>query len=135
MSENNSNFIVTAGSERSFGIVFSVFFLIISLYPYLVNGSNIILPLVILSIFFALVAYLIPRALRIPNVLWFKFGMFLGSFMAPIAMLIIYIFVFTPYGLTLKILRIDLLDRKFNHKTNTYWKEKKDSVNSFKNQF
>jgi len=135
MSENKSNFNISVGSERSFGIVFSVVFLIISFYPLLFSKSDIILSSLLVSIFFVILAFTKPRLLRIPNVLWFKFGMFLGSFMAPLAMLIIFLFVFTPYSIVLKLFRVDLLRLKFDFKEKTYWKEKKDSVSSFKDQF
>ncbi len=120
-------------SNRNFGIVFSIVFLIIALWPLLSQNDIRIWSLIISGIF--LVLGLINSKLLLPlNKIWFKFGIFLGNFIAPIVMGIIYFMVVTPTGLIMKILGKDLLNLKKNNK-DTYWIEKDNSNNDLKNQF
>ena len=120
-------------SNRNFGIVFSIVFLIISLWPLLSQNDIRIWSLIISGIF--LVLGLINSKLLLPlNKIWFKFGIFLGNFIAPIVMGIIYFMVVTPTGLIMKMLGKDLLNLKKNNK-NSYWIEKDNSNNNLKNQF
>ena len=120
-------------SNRNFGIVFSIVFLIISLWPLLSQNDIRIWLLVISGIF--LILGLINSKLLLPlNKIWFKFGILLGNFIAPIVMGIVYFMVVTPTGLIMRLLGKDLLNLKKNNK-DTYWIEKDNSNNDLKNQF
>ena len=120
-------------SNRNFGIVFSIVFLIISLWPLLSQNDIRIWSLIISGIF--LVLGLINSKLLLPlNKIWFKFGLILGNFIAPIVMGIVYFMVVTPTGLIMRVLGKDLLNLKKNNK-DTYWIEKDNSNNDLKNQF
>ena len=120
-------------SNRNFGIVFSIVFLIISLWP-LLNQNDIRIWSLIISVIF-LVLGLINSKLLLPlNKIWFKFGLMLGNFIAPIVMGIVYFMVVTPTGLIMRLLGKDLLNLKKNNK-DTYWIEKDNSNNDLKNQF
>ena len=120
-------------SNRNFGIVFSIVFLLISLWPLLNQNDIRIWSLIISGIF--LVLGLINSKLLLPlNKIWFKFGILLGNFIAPIVMGIVYFMVVTPTGLIMRFLGKDLLNLKKNNK-HTYWIEKDNSNNDLKNQF
>ena len=120
-------------SNRNFGIVFSVVFLVISLWPLLSQNDVRIWSLVISGIF--LILGLINSKLLLPlNKIWFKFGILLGNFIAPIVMGIVYFMVVTPTGLIMRLLGKDLLNLKKNNK-DTYWIDKDNSNNDLKNQF
>ena len=120
-------------SNRNFGIVFSIVFLIISLWPLLSQNDIRIWSLIISGIF--LVLGLINSKLLLPlNKIWFKFGILLGNFIAPIVMGIVYFMVVTPTGLIMRLLGKDLLNLKKNNK-DTYWIEKDNSNSDLKNQF
>ena len=124
---------IKVGSNRSFGIVFFVVFLLIGIWPILDNGELRYWSILISLIFLILGAfnskYLTPF-----NKIWFRFGIFLGNFIAPIVMGLIYFTVVTPTGFIMKLLRKDLINLKKN--TNkTYWIEKSDKRTSMKNQF
>ena len=88
----------------------------------------------IVSIIFLTLGLTNSKLLSPLNKIWFKFGILLGNFIAPIVMGIIYFFVVTPTGLIMKMLRKDLLNLKKNNK-NSYWIKKNNSNNSLKNQF
>ena len=120
-------------SNKNFGIVFSIVFLIIAVWPLLSQNDIRIWSLIISGIF--LVLGLINSKLLLPlNKIWFKFGLILGNFIAPIVMGIVYFMVVTPTGLIMRVLGKDLLNLKKNNK-DTYWIEKDNSNNDLKNQF
>ena len=120
-------------TNRNFGIVFSIVFLIIALWPLLKQNDFRLWSLSISGIFFVLGLFN-SKLLSPLNKIWFKFGMLLGSFIAPIVMGIVFFFVVTPTGLIMKLLRKDLLNLKKNKKE-TYWLDKDNSNSSLKNQF
>ena len=121
------------GSNKSFGIVFFIVFFLISLYP-LTNQENIRVWSLIISLIFLILGLLNSKLLSPLNKLWFKFGIVLGKIISPIIMCIIFFFVVTPIALSMKLLKRDLLNLKFN-KTSTYWIEKSGPKSKMKNQF
>ena len=124
---------IKIGSNRSFGIVFFVVFLLIALYPLLKESDLRIWSLVISFIFLAL--GLSNSNLLTPlNKLWFKFGLFLGKIISPLIMGFIFFTVVTPIGIIMRILGKDLLNLKFNKKK-SYWIEKTGPKSKMKNQF
>ena len=124
---------VKIGSNRSFGIVFSIAFLLISLYP-LINGENLRLWSLIISIVFFALGIINSNLLKPLNKLWFKFGLLLGKIISPFIMGMIFFFVVTPIAILMRLLRKDLLNLKFN-KNNTYWIQKSGPKSKMKNQF
>ena len=124
---------IKIGSNRSFGIVFFVVFLIISIYPML-NTENIRIWSLIISFIFLVLGLLNSKLLNPLNKIWFKFGLLLGKIISPIIMGVIFFFVVTPIALLMKLLQKDLLNLKFN-KNKTYWIEKSGPKSNFKNQF
>ena len=124
---------IQMGSNRSFGIVFFIFFLIIALWP-LLNNDEIRLWSLIISLIFLILGILNSKLLTPLNKLWMRFGLLLGRIVSPIIMGIIYFFVVTPTGLIMKIFCKDLLSLKKNDEK-SYWIEKKDEKSNMKNQF
>ena len=120
-------------TNRNFGIVFAIVFLIISLWP-LLSQNEIRSWSLIVSIIFLTLGLVNSKLLLPLNKIWFKFGIFLGNFIAPIVMGIIYFFVVTPTGLIMKMLGKDLLNLKKSNK-DSYWIKKDNSNSSLKNQF
>ena len=124
---------IKIGSNRSFGIVFFVVFLIITTYP-LINGDELRLWSLIISIVFLFLGLVNSKILNPLNKLWFKFGIFLGKIISPLIMGIIFFLVVTPIGLLMRLLNKDLLNLKFNNNT-SYWIENKGPKSKMKNQF
>jgi len=120
-------------SNRNFGIVFFIVFLIIALWPLLKQNEIRIWSLIISFIFFAL--GLINSKLLTPlNKLWFKFGILLGNIISPIVMGIVFFLVVTPTGLVMRIFRKDILKLKKNS-SDSYWINKDNTNSSMRNQF
>ena len=124
---------IKLGSNRSFGIVFFIVFFIISIYP-LINDNPIRLWSLILSLIFLILGLINSKILTPLNIIWMKFGMYLGILISPIVMGIVFFLVVTPIGIIMKILRKDLLNLRMN-KENSYWIEKDKIKSNMKNQF
>ena len=124
---------VKINSNRSFGIVFFVVFLIIAIYP-LTHSGDLRLWSVIISLIFLVLGLLNSKTLTPLNKLWFKFGIFLGKTISPIIMGIIFFLVVTPIGLLMRLLGKDLINLKYNN-NKSYWIEKKGPKSKMKNQF
>ena len=124
---------IKISSNRSFGIVFFIFFLILALWP-LINQGNIRLSFFVISIIFLILGIINSKILTPLNNLWFKFGLLLGKIVSPVVMGAIFFLVVTPTGIIMRLIGKDLLNLKKN-KSNTYWVEKKNENSSMKNQF
>ena len=120
-------------SNRSFGIVFFLVFLIIAIYP-LTHSGDVKLWSVIISIIFLVLGLLNSKILTPLNTLWIKIGIFLGKIFSPIIMGIIFLLVVTPTGLIMRLLGKDVLNLKYND-NQSYWIEKKGPKSKMKNQF
>ena len=124
---------IKISSNRSFGIVFFVVFLLIALYPLIYSG-DIRLWSIIASFTFLVLGLLNSKILTPLNKIWFKFGIFLGKLISPVIMGIIFFLVVTPIGLIMRMLGKDLLNLK-NKKNKSYWIEKTEPKSKMKNQF
>ena len=124
---------VKIGSNRSFGIIFFLVFLLIATYP-LINGDELRLWSLVISIIFLLLGLINSKILNPLNKLWFKFGIFLGKVISPLVMGITFFLVVTPIGILMRILNKDLLNLKFSKKK-SYWIKKNEPKSKMKNQF
>ena len=124
---------IKIGSNKSFGIVFFVVFLLISLYP-LLNNESIRLWFLVASVIFLILGILNSKILSPLNKLWFKFGIFLGKVISPIIMGIIFFLVVTPIGFIMRLLGKDVLNLKYSN-NKSYWIEKSGPKSKMKNQF
>tara|TARA_Y100000992_G_scaffold266879_1_gene205077 strand:- start:297 stop:686 length:390 start_codon:yes stop_codon:yes gene_type:complete len=124
---------IKIGSNRSFGVVFFVVFLLIGLWPIL-KGNELRIWAIVISLIFLILGILNSKILTPFNKVWFRFGIFLGNFISPIIMGIVFFLVVTPTGLIMKLFRKDLINLRKNN-SSTYWIEKKDIKSSMKNQF
>ena len=102
---------IKISSNRSFGIVFFIVFLLIALYPLLIDNDLRIWSLVI-SFIFLILGLINSKILTPLNRLWFKFGLLLGKFISPLIMGIIFFIVVTPIGIIMRLLKKDLLNLK-----------------------
>ena len=129
---NNYNDIKIS-SNRSFGIVFFVVFLLIALYP-LLNNEDVRSWSLILSFIFLILGVSNSKLLNPLNKIWFKFGILLGSFVSPIVMGVVFFVIVTPTSLIMKVLGKNLLNLKRDNKR-TYWIERSKIKSKMKNQF
>ena len=120
-------------TNKNFGIVFSVIFLIVSLFPLINDGSLRIWSLIVSTVFLFL-GLINSKILTPLNKIWFKFGLLLGRIVSPVIIGFIFFLVVTPTALIMRLIGKDLLNLKFN-KHKSYWIEKTGSKSKMKNQF
>ena len=120
-------------SNRGFGIVFFVVFLLISIWPS-IEGQSIRIWALTVSLIFLVLGLLNSKLLSPFNLIWVKFGEVLGRIIAPIAMGVVYFIIITPIGLFMRLIGKDLLRTKFS-KNNSYWIKREKNIGSMKRQF
>jgi len=121
-------------SNKSFGLLFFVVFLLIGLYP-IYKGNNPNIYFLLISLPFLVLGLLNSKILTPLNKAWIKLGEVLGMIIAPIIMALVYFVVLTPISLIVRILGKDLLKIKFNKKLASYWIDRKKNLGSMKKQF
>ena len=124
---------IKRSSNKNFGIVFFVVFIIIGFWP-LLDINTYRLWAIIIAVIFLTLGFMNSKLLTPLNILWFKFGIFLGKIVSPIVMGVIFFFVVTPIAILMRISKKDLLNLKFNNKE-TYWIKKNNYKSKMKNQF
>ena len=134
MNENTSNVKIESSSNKSFGLLFSVIFLIIAIYP-LINKGTINYLFIFIAVIIFLISILLPSILTIPNKLWFKFSLILGLLISQIILTLIYLVIVTPTGFFVRLTGKDILNKKINKQLKSYWIKKSESYSSMKNQF
>ena len=121
------------GSNRSFGIVFFILFLIIALYP-MIGDQEIRIWSLLTSLIFLTLGLMNSKFLTPLNKLWHRFGILLGNIISPIVMGIVFFMIVTPTSIILKIFSKDILNLKKNN-SKSYWIDVLNKNSKMKNQF
>lgn len=121
-------------SNKSFGILFFIVFLVLSLWP-LKNGDNLNFYFLIASGIFLILGIFNSKFLTPLNKIWIKFGEILGLIIAPIVMSLVYFVILTPVSLIIRLFGKDLLGLKFLKEKETYWIKRKKNLTSMRKQF
>ena len=119
---------------KNFGYTFSLVFLIISLY-FFFKKENIGYIFFSISVIFFLLTFLFPSCFKLFAILWEKFGVLLGKLFSPIILVVVYAVTILPINLILRVFSVDLLEKKINNKTKSYWIKRVDEKINFRNQF
>ena len=117
-------------TERNFGYTFSViFFLLFVYFLFFYDFTNYTIFFLSLSLIFLIITFTKPKALKYPNLFWFKLGIFLSKIINPLIMGVLFYIIFTPVSLWFKLIKRDALEKNYDKKSNTYWINRK-TVNS-----
>ena len=126
---------IQMGSNRGFGVVFFVVFLIIAFWSFKGDFQQIkIIPLII-SVSFLILGLLNSKFLTPLNMVWFKFGLLLGAIAGPIIMGFVFFLVVTPISFIMKITGKDMLKRKYDKLSKSYWIKREKKIGTMKQQF
>ena len=120
-------------SNRSFGLVFFIVFLLIGIWP-LFGEQSLRIWSIVVSLIFLILGIFNSKLLTPLNLFWVKFGELLGRIIAPLVMGVVYFVIITPIGLFMRLIRKDLLKIKFL-KNNSYWIKRSKNIGSMKKQF
>lgn len=111
---------IEISSDRSFGVVFAVFFLILGLIP-LIKGAPIRYWALITSVLFLSVAIIKASLLHPLNLIWCKLGILMGKIVTPIVLCLLFYAVLTPLALLMRLSGKDPLRLKVEPQAKTYW--------------
>jgi len=129
---------VTVGSDRSFGIVFTVFCAIVAGVQFWHGSSTAAWGWVIAATVFGAFTLVYSRALRPLNILWFRFGMLLHRIVSPLILGVMFFAVFTPIGLWMRLIGKRPLNLAYDESAQSYWIERRPPgppPGSFNRQF
>ena len=121
-------------SNRSFGLLFFIVFIVVGLWP-VIKGEEANIYLILISLFFLIFGLINSKILSPFNKAWIKLGEILGLIIAPIIMALVYFIILTPISLIVRMLGKDLLGLKFLKKQDTYWTKRKKKLGTMKKQF
>jgi hypothetical protein len=124
-------------TNQNFGFTFAGVFFAFAIYKYYRSGQ-ISIVLCAASMIMVLITLVAPSILRVPNLLWAKFGMLLHKIVSPIMMGLIFFVIVTPMGLWMRARGKDPMNRKWKQDQLSYWAmrdHRLDSLSNMKNQF
>ena len=111
---------VEGSSNRSFGIVFAIVFLIIAVNP-LRHGAGARWWALALSALFLVIALWKPALLAGLNRQWTRLGVAMGAVVSPIALGLLFYGVLTPLAIAMRLAGKDPLRLRFDPHCETYW--------------
>jgi hypothetical protein len=82
--------------------------------------------ILIAAIVFLALSFIYPPALRIIHKPWMLLGAAMGWFNTRLILTVVFICVFTPMALVLRLIRKDLLNAGWNQKSESYWLPPRD---------
>ena len=125
-------------ADRSFGILFSIIFILLSTYLYIYKpNTSIWLVFGIISCLFIFITFFSPQLFRPLNIVWYYIGVLLGKIVSPIVLGVLFFLLITPVAVLGRIMGRDILKLKRNSAA-TYWIERHPpgpSPENYKNQF
>ena len=111
----------TSGSNRAFGVVFSVVFGAIGLWP-LMEGTEPRWWCIAVAGAILVLALIWPGMLSAPNRAWQRFGNLLHKIISPIVLAAVFFVIVTPIGLLRRLIAGDQLGLRW-HGGVSYWQE------------
>ena len=125
------------GSNRIFGLVFTVVFVAIGTWP-LIDSAPVRIWSLWIACSFLLISILKPDLLKPLNWIWFEFGLILHKIISPVVMAILFYLTVTPTGLLMRLFGKRPLGLEFDDRAESYWIHRMPpgpKPDSIKNQF
>lgn len=124
-------------SNKKFGYFFSFVFFICASYFYIEHKSVYGFLFLALCLLLLTVTIFKSESLLPLNKLWMRFGLILGMIISPIILGILFFFIFTPLGISMRIFGRDELFLKMKTKKSHWINVNQENIFNFnfKNQF
>jgi hypothetical protein len=119
-------------SERSTGLVFAGVSVVVA-YLWRANPTIAMAAMSAAGVLLVL-SLMVPKTLRLLNLIWFRVGLALHRVVNPLVMLLMFVVVFLPAGLIFRIWNDPLKSRRVSPDS-TYWIDRSNSAGSMSNQF
>ena len=124
-SQNHESFEIRdeikGSSDRSFGLVFTVVFLLIGVWPWLFGETGVRIWAMTVCGALLVVSIVLPRILAPANRAWARFGLLLHKVVNPLVMGLIFYLTVTPTGLIMRGLGKNPLKLKREPEADSYW--------------
>lgn len=113
--------ILTKKDLRKFGFLVGGIFIVLFgiILPILKNRGFVPWPYIV-AVCFILPALVYPMSLKYVYKIWMRIGHILGFVNTRIIAAIMFVFIFTPVGLFMRLIRRDILDRKLDQGRTSY---------------
>lgn len=123
-------------SLRVFGGIWALFLAVVAFWP-LLDGGQPRLWALALAGGFLLVAALLPKFFARSGMYrgWVKFGEVVGLINSRIIMFAMFVAIFAPVGLLFRLMRRDVLHKRFDPEAKTYFVNRDTQPGSMRNQF
>ncbi len=125
-------------SERSFGLLFAAVFAGFAGWAWYGGRTMLAAVLLAVAVVFLALALAAPRALALPNRAWYRIGIALNAVVSPIVLGAMFLLIFVPVALVMRLAGRDSLRRRFDATIATYWIDRRPPgppPESFKQQF
>jgi hypothetical protein len=129
---------IVGPTNRSFGLVFSAFFILFAVWPLIWRGESPRLWAGGVAAIFLILALFASEALAPLNKLWLKLGLTLQLIFSPIIMALLFYTAVTPTAFVMRLFGHDPLKLRYDADLPSYWIERKPSGpkrDSFKKQY
>lgn len=123
--------------NRSFGITWFFFLLIIGVWPFFKGAPVKIVPIAIGTVFLIL-GLTVPAVLTPLSRIWMKFGYVMSYVMTPLILTFFFFLILTPFSLFVRLFRVKSMQMGPDSAMSSYWIAKENRVfdpDSAKNQF
>ena len=106
--------------ERKFGLLFAGVFTVISAYAWWKGSSLLVYVLAAAGLFLA-ASFLLEQVLKPIRIVWMRFAHLLGWVNTRILLGLFFYLVITPVGIVMRMFGKDLLERKIDLDSASYW--------------
>jgi hypothetical protein len=120
----NRDQVIEGSSDRAFGGVFALVFLIVAAWPILHASPPRWWALALATVFSG-VAWLRPSYLAPLNRRWIKLGVFIGQVVSPVALGVLFFGMLTPVAIVMRLAGKDPLLLKRDPNASSYWHVRK----------
>jgi hypothetical protein len=128
---------VKGSSDRTFGLVFAAFFLIVGALPLFKGGAPRLWSFGVAAVFLV-IALAVPRLLAPLNRVWTKIGLLLNSVVSPLVMGLLFYAVVMPVGMLMRAMGKEPLRLRLQRDAKSYWIKRQPpgpAPDTMKNQF
>jgi hypothetical protein len=113
----------TSREMRNFGILFSAIAAVAAAY-FAIKGNAVWPWLLVVTAFFGLAGFFAPALLRPLYVVWMKFAFLLAWVNTRVLLGLFFFVVITPVGVAMRLFGKDLLEKRLDKASPTYWKKR-----------